>query len=56
MIDVQSLIPSAIRFMDSQLSQDETTDWKIIGINVNDPLSKVVESKAFLQLLASTRD
>ncbi|KAM0449836.1 hypothetical protein ACHAO4_007136 [Trichoderma viride] len=29
---------------DNDPMDDETTDWKIIGINVNDPLSKVVDT------------
>jgi inorganic pyrophosphatase len=36
-------------------SQDDTTDWKIIGINVNDPLSDVVNSKTLLNILVNAR-
>lgn len=48
-------MPSTILDTDLYDSQDKTTDWKIIGISVNDPLSAVVDSKSLLYIPLSTK-
>ncbi|KAL9473313.1 hypothetical protein ACSS6W_007693 [Trichoderma asperelloides] len=40
---------------DNDPMDDKTTDWKIIGISVNDPLSAVVDSKSLLYIPLSTK-